>query len=126
MTGHLAHVAILVQDYDPAIEWFQRCLGFHLLQDEDQGNKRWVVMAPSPEAETGFLLARAVGDQVKQIGHAAAGRVAFFLRVEDFDSAYSRMMREGVSFEELPRTEPYGRVAVFRDLYGNRWDLLGA
>ncbi|HEY1343738.1 MAG TPA: VOC family protein, partial [Streptosporangiaceae bacterium] len=87
--------------------------------------KRWVVVRP-PGAATGLLLARADGErQAAAVGHQAGGRVGFFLRVEDFDAAYARMTSAGVEFVAPPRTEPYGRVAVFLDIAGNRWDLLG-
>jgi catechol 2,3-dioxygenase-like lactoylglutathione lyase family enzyme len=128
--GHLSLVAIVVHEYDPAIAFFVGVLGFELVEDSpaltnDGRSKRWVVVRP-PGAETGILLARADGDQqATVVGNQAAGRVGFFLRVDDFDSAYARMMSAGVEFVTPPRTEPYGRVAVFRDVAGNRWDLLG-
>lgn len=121
---------IVVDDYDPAIEFFTRALGFDLVEDSasltnDGRPKRWVVVRP-PGAQTGVLLARADGDeQAAAVGQQVAGRVGFFLRVDDFDAAYERARAAGVEFVTAPRTEPYGRVAVFRDLAGNRWDLLG-
>jgi catechol 2,3-dioxygenase-like lactoylglutathione lyase family enzyme len=122
----LAAVAILVRDYDEAIAWFTTALGFVLVEDVDAGEgKRWVKVAPETGG-TALLLARAAGDQEKNVGRQAAGRVAFFLEVSDFDGAHTRMSAAGVVFEEPPRAEPYGRVAVFLDLYGNRWDLLEA
>ncbi|MEL6801083.1 MAG: VOC family protein [Pseudomonadota bacterium] len=121
----LGLVTYLARDYDEAIAWFQGALGFVLIEDTDQGGgKRWVRMAPHAQAETGFLIARAVGDQAVGVGHAAAGRVAYFLYTDDFASTARRMVAAGVPFEEDPRQEPYGTVAVFRDLYGNRWDLI--
>jgi len=129
--SHLELVAIVVEDYDPAIEFFVEVLGFDLVEDSpsltnDGRPKRWVVVRP-PGARTGILLARADGaDQVREIGRQGAGRVAFFLRVDDFDVAYNRMLLAGVTFESAPRDEAYGRVVVFRDLCGNKWDLLGA
>ncbi len=123
-------VAIVVEEYDPAIEFFVDVLGFELVEDSpsltnDGRPKRWVVVRP-PGAETGVLLARADGDdQSAVIGKQTAGRVGFFLRVDDFESAYERMAAAGVEFVSLPRAEPYGRVAVFVDIAGNRWDLLG-
>ncbi len=117
-------VTYLVRDYDEAIAWFEKALGFHLIEDLPQGDKRWVVMAAEPGAETRMLLARAVRDQEAGIGDQAAGRVAFFLSTDDFDAQHARMIAAGVAFEEEPRREPYGTVAVFRDLYGNRWDLI--
>ena len=124
-------VAIVVEDYDPAIEFFVGALGFDLVEDSpsrtnDGHPKRWVVVRP-PGGQTGILLARADGErQTAVIGDQAAGRVGFFLRVDDFDAAYERMTAAGVKFATAPRTEPYGRVAVFLDIAGNRWDLLGS
>jgi catechol 2,3-dioxygenase-like lactoylglutathione lyase family enzyme len=124
-------VALIVDEYDPAIEFFTRILGFDLLEDSpsltnDGRPKRWVVVRP-PGAQTGVLLARADGErQSVAVGDQAAGRVGFFLRVDDFDAAYQRMTEAGVTFVREPRAEPYGRVAVFLDIAGNRWDLLGA
>ena len=123
-------VAIVVDEYDPAIAFFVHSLGFDLVEDSpsltnDGRPKRWVVVRP-PGAETGLLLARADGDvQQAVVGSQAAGRVGFFLRVSDFDAAYARMVAAGVEFVSVPRTEAYGRVAVFKDISGNKWDLLG-
>ncbi len=123
--ARLALVAYLAAEYDAAIAWFETALGFTLLEDTDQGGgKRWVRMAPHAGAETQFLIARAVGDQRAALGQAAGGRVAYFLHCDDFNAMAARMRAAGVNFEEEPRDEPYGRVAVFRDLYGNRWDLI--
>ena len=128
--GHLSLVAVVVHEYDPAIAFFVDVLGFELVEDSpaltnDGRSKRWVVVRP-PGAETGILLARADGDQQATIvGNQVAGRVGFFLRVDDFDAAYARMTSAGVEFVTPPRVEPYGRVAVFIDIAGNRWDLLG-
>src|SRR5260370_11510546 len=127
---HLSLVAIVVSEYDPAIDFFVSTLGFELVEDSpamtnDGHPKRWVVVRP-PGAVTGLLLARAEGeDQMAVVGEQAAGRVGFFLQVEDFDAAYLRMTSAGVRFVGAPRAEPYGRVAVFLDIAGNRWDLLG-
>lgn len=124
-------VALIVDEYDPAIEFFTRTLGFDLVEDSpsltnDGRPKRWVVVRP-PGAQTGILLARADGErQSAAVGDQVAGRVGFFLRVDDFDAAYQRMAEAGVTFVREPRTQPYGRVAVFLDIAGNRWDLLGA
>src|SRR6185503_14641287 len=123
-------VAIVVDEYDPAIEFFVGVLGFELVEDSpattnDGRPKRWVVVRP-PGAVTGILLARADGEgQAAAIGQQMAGRVGFFLRVEDFDASYRRMLEAGVAFVTKPRTEPYGELAVFLDIAGNRWDLLG-
>ncbi len=128
---HLESVAIIVDDYDRAIEFFVDILGFELVDDSpaltnDGRPKRWVVVRP-PNAQTGILLARAEGpEQGAVVGHQFAGRVGFFLRVDDFDATYSRMVAHRVEFVAPARTESYGRVAVFRDIAGNRWDLLGS
>lgn len=122
--------ALIVHDYDTAIEFFVDALGFDLIEDSpsstnDGRPKRWVVVRP-PGAATGLLLAQADGPvQVDAVGHQFAGRVGLFLRADDFDSQYVRMLEFGVEFVTEPRDEPYGRVAVFVDLAGNRWDLLG-
>ena len=126
----LSLIAIVVGEYDPAISFFVDALGFELVEDSpaltnDGRAKRWVVVRP-PGAETGLLLAQADGeDQAAAVGKQAAGRVGFFLHVEDFDAAYARMASAGVEFLTPPRTEPYGRVVVFLDIAGNKWDLLG-
>lgn len=123
-------VAIVVHDYDPAIRFFVDILGFELTEDSpsvttDGRAKRWVVVRPHG-AETGLLLARADGEQQAAIiGNQHAGRVGFFLRVDDFDAYYDRMVDAGVEFVRPPRAEAYGKVAVFLDIAGNRWDLLG-
>src|SRR6478752_6884176 len=127
---HLELVALVVEEYDSAIDFFVGVLGFDLVEDSlsltnDGRPKRWVVVRP-PGARTGLLLARADGHaQEAIVGDQAAGRVGFFLRVDDFTAAYERMTAAGVEFVTAPRIEPYGRVAVFRDIAGNRWDLLG-
>jgi catechol 2,3-dioxygenase-like lactoylglutathione lyase family enzyme len=127
---NLELVAIIVDEYQPAIDFFVKTLGFELSEDSpsltnDGRPKRWVVVRP-PGAQTGLLLARADGDtQAAAVGNQVAGRVGFFLRVGDFDAAHARMTAAGVEFVTPPRTEPYGRVAVFLDIAGNRWDLLG-
>lgn len=129
--AHLELVALVVRDYDPAIAFFVDVLGFELVEDapsltNDGRPKRWVVVRP-PGAVTGLLLARADGErQAGVVGQQFAGRVGFFLRVDDFDAVYQRMVRAGVSFVSPPRVEAYGRLAVFLDLEGNRWDLLGS
>ena len=127
---HIELVALIVDDYDAAIEFFIERLDFELVEDSpsftnDGRPKRWVVIRP-PNARTGILLARADGPaQSAAVGNQAAGRVGWFLRVDDFDDAYDRMTSAGVEFVTSPRVEPYGRVAVFLDIAGNRWDLLG-
>lgn len=123
-------VTLVVDEYDPAIEFFVDLLDFELVEDSpsltnDGRPKRWVVVRP-PGATTGILLARADGErQAKVVGEQIGGRVGFFLRVEDFQASYDRMAAGGVEFVTEPRTEAYGRVAVFVDIVGNRWDLLG-
>jgi catechol 2,3-dioxygenase-like lactoylglutathione lyase family enzyme len=124
-------VALIVRDYDRAIAFFVEVLGFDLVEDEpsmtnDGRPKRWVVVRP-PGGQTAILLARADGQQQSAIvGEQFAGRVGLFLRVDDFDATYNRLLAAGVEIVRPPRSEPYGRVTVFRDLEGNRWDLLGA
>jgi catechol 2,3-dioxygenase-like lactoylglutathione lyase family enzyme len=121
---------IVVENYDKAIAFFTGALGFDLVEDSpsltnDGRPKRWVVVRP-PGGDTGILLAQADGErQTAAVGNQTAGRVGFFLEVDDFDVAYQRMTAAGVEFVTAPRTEPYGRVAVFIDIAGNRWDLLG-
>jgi catechol 2,3-dioxygenase-like lactoylglutathione lyase family enzyme len=127
---HLEHVALIVDDYDAAIEFFVEVLGFELIEDSpsltnDGRPKRWVVVRP-PGAQTGLLLAQADGsDQSEAVGRQFAGRVGLFLRVDDFEASFARMQSAGVEFVTEPRDEPYGRVVVFVDVAGNRWDLLG-
>jgi catechol 2,3-dioxygenase-like lactoylglutathione lyase family enzyme len=128
---HVSLVTVVVEDYDAAIDFFTGALGFELAADEpavttgDGRPKRWVVVRP-PGATTGVLIARADGqEQVAAVGNQTGGRVGFFLEVDDFDAAYARLSAAGVRFVRLPRSEPYGRVAVFLDIAGNKWDLLG-
>ena len=127
---HLSLTAVVVEDYDPAIDFFVGQLGFELAEDSpavtnDGRPKRWVVVRP-PGAQTGLLLARADGvDQEAVVGRQLAGRVGFFLQVEDFEAAYARMESAGVQFASAPRVEAYGRVVVFTDIAGNKWDLIG-
>jgi catechol 2,3-dioxygenase-like lactoylglutathione lyase family enzyme len=123
-------VTIVVDDYDTAIDFFVDVLGFELEEDSpsttnDGRAKRWVVVRP-PGSETGMLIAQADGsEQSANVGHQFAGRVGFFLRVEDFDRMFERMRSANVTFLGEPRQEPYGRVVVFLDVAGNKWDLLG-
>jgi catechol 2,3-dioxygenase-like lactoylglutathione lyase family enzyme len=127
---HIEQVALIVDDYDEAIGFFVDVLGFELVEDspsltDDGRPKRWVVVRP-PGATTALLLARADGErQERSVGDQFAGRVGLFLRVEDFQGSYDRMREAGVEFVTEPREEPYGRVVVFLDVAGNRWDLLG-
>lgn len=128
--ANLELLALIVREYDPAIRFFVDILGFDLVEDSpsltnDGRPKRWVVVRP-PGGQTGILLARADGEQQHGvIGRQFAGRVGFFLRVENFEARYRRMLEAGVSFVSAPRVEAYGEVAVFLDPEGNRWDLLG-
>jgi catechol 2,3-dioxygenase-like lactoylglutathione lyase family enzyme len=128
--ANLELVALVVRDYDAALSFFLDVLQFELVEDtpsltNDGRPKRWVVVRPRG-GQTGVLLARADGyQQAEIVGQQFAGRVGMFLRVDDFDSACQRMTAAGVRFVSPPRAEPYGRVAVFLDLEGNRWDLLG-
>jgi catechol 2,3-dioxygenase-like lactoylglutathione lyase family enzyme len=127
---HLELVALVVRDYDAAIRFFVDVLGFELVEDtpartNDGRPKRWVVVRP-PGARTGILLARADGAEQESVaGRQFAGRVGMFLRVDDFESAYQRLIASGVQIVSPPRDEPYGQLCVFLDLEGNRWDLLG-
>ena len=128
---HLEHLALIVDDYDAAIAFFVDAVGFELVEDSPalttrEGRpKRWVVVRP-PGARTGLLLAKADGArQSAAVGDQFAGRVGLFLRVDDFDATVARMRAAGVEFVGEPREEPYGRVAIFKDVAGNRWDLLG-
>jgi catechol 2,3-dioxygenase-like lactoylglutathione lyase family enzyme len=122
----LAHVALLVRDYDEAIAFFTQTLRFRLVEDAPrEDGKRWVLVAPPGATETALLLARAATpEQRAQIGDQAGGRVFLFLHTDDFRRDYDEMRSRGVRFVEEPREEAYGTVAVFLDLYGNRWDLL--
>lgn len=127
---YLEQFALIVDDYDDAIRFFVDVLEFELVEDSasltnDGRPKRWVVVRP-PGATTGLLLARADGvRQERAVGDQFAGRVGLFLRVDDFQASYDRMRAAGVEFVTEPRPEPYGNVAVFVDVGGNRWDLLG-
>jgi catechol 2,3-dioxygenase-like lactoylglutathione lyase family enzyme len=126
MTGaRLSLVAVLVPDYDAGLAFYVGTLGFRLVDDIDQGRKRWVVVEP-PGGGCRLLLARAEGAaQEAAIGNQTGGRVGFFLQTDDFGRDHAAMLAAGVTFEEAPRHEPYGRVAVWRDPFGNRWDLIG-
>lgn len=126
MTQHLANIALLVGDYDEAIAWYTQVLGFNLLQDSDLGDgRRWVRVAPPGATGTALLLAQASTEaQRARIGDQVGGRVGFFLHTDDFARDYAAMIGRGVRFAEEPRAESYGTVAVFVDLYGNRWDLV--
>ena len=124
--AHVAMVALVVRDYDEAIAWYRDALGFELREDTDRGGgKRWVRMAPPGNARFNLLLAQAATPrQEAAIGDQHGGRVGFFLHTDDFAGDHARMTAAGVKFLEAPRDEAYATVAVFEDLYGNRWDLL--
>ncbi|HEY0333913.1 MAG TPA: VOC family protein [Stenotrophomonas sp.] len=126
MSQRLAMVTLVVPDYDQALAWYRDVLGFRVLTDESLGpDKRWVVVAPRSEDPTGLLLAEAADPaQRARVGDQTGGRVGFFLHTDDFWYDYKAMRERGVEFLETPRKETYGTVAVFQDLYGNRWDLL--
>jgi catechol 2,3-dioxygenase-like lactoylglutathione lyase family enzyme len=121
----LALATLVVRDYDEAIAWFTTKLGFTLTEDSDLGNgKRWVTIRP-PQGEASLLLARAANErQQAHVGDQTGGRVAFFLHTDDFARDHAAYRARGVSFVEDPRRQEYGMVAVFADLYGNRWDLV--
>ena len=129
MPQSVAHIALIVRDYDEAIAWFTDKLGFTLLEDtyQPEQDKRWVVVAPpgAPEGAATILLARAsTPEQEAFIGDQAGGRVFLFLRTDDFRRDYEAMTAKGVRFIRPPADQPYGTVAVFEDLYGNLWDLV--
>jgi catechol 2,3-dioxygenase-like lactoylglutathione lyase family enzyme len=128
MTRSLAHIALLVRDYDEAIAWFSK-LGFRLVADQYQPeqDKRWVLVAPpcAGEGATTILLARAATpEQEAVVGNQAGGRVFLFVQTDDFDRDYAAFAGAGVAFIRPPAVQPYGKVAVFLDLYGNKWDLV--
>jgi catechol 2,3-dioxygenase-like lactoylglutathione lyase family enzyme len=129
MTQTLGYVALVVRDYDEAIAYFTNQLGFRLIEDSPSKDrlgrgKRWVLVAPPDSRGTSLLLARAsTPEEERRIGNQTGGRI-FLLHTDDFERDYKAMTRRGVKFMETPRDEPYGMVAVFEDLYGNKWDLL--
>ncbi|MFK2878394.1 VOC family protein [Rhodanobacter hydrolyticus] len=125
MTQYIASFALVVADYDEAVAYYTRVLGFELREDSQRENgKRWVLVAP-PGAATSILLAKATTDlQATRIGNQTGGRVGFFLHTDNFEHDFAAMKSRGVRFAEAPRHEDYGTVAVFEDIYGNRWDLL--
>ncbi|WP_030297631.1 VOC family protein [Streptomyces katrae] len=126
MSAYIALTALVVHDYDEAIDFYTRALGFTLVEDTARPDgSRWVVVRPQGATEAALLLARA-GDEAQRsrVGNQTGGRVGFFLYTDDFARDHTRMTAEGVRFLEEPRHETYGSVAVFEDLYGNRWDLL--
>jgi catechol 2,3-dioxygenase-like lactoylglutathione lyase family enzyme len=126
MTRSIASLALVVRDYDEAISFFTEALRFTLIEDTPMGNgKRWVVVAPSGGQGAALVLAQAANDeQLAHVGNQSGGRVFLFLHTTDFDDDYRHMRAHGVKFAEEPREEAYGRVVVFFDLYGNKWDLV--
>ena len=125
MAQHIGSLALLVNDYDEAIAHYCGVLGFELVEDTDLGDKRWVLVAPPGSRETRLLLARASDEaQAMRVGDQTGGRVFLLLETDDFDRDHAAFVERGVRFLEAPRHEPFGTVAVFEDLYGNRWDLI--
>jgi catechol 2,3-dioxygenase-like lactoylglutathione lyase family enzyme len=127
MKHSIAHIALLVRDYDEAIAFYTKTLGFTLIEDsyQPEQDKRWVVVAPAGSTGTSLLLARAVGEEQQRfIGNQAGGRVFLFLQTDDFQRDYDRLTSAGVRFVRPPKVAAYGTVAVFEDLYGNLWDLV--
>jgi catechol 2,3-dioxygenase-like lactoylglutathione lyase family enzyme len=127
MKQHIAHVTLVVRDYDEAIAFFTQTLGFTLVEDSYQPDqdKRWVLIAPPSSQGATLLLARAANDEQRAaIGNQTGGRVFLFLYTDDFWRDYKQMVARGIAFVRPPREENYGTVAVFQDLYGNLWDLL--
>ena len=128
MKQRIAHVALVVADYDEAIAFYTQKLGFTLVEDtyQPEQDKRWVLVAPpGNDGGTTLLLARAsTPEQARFVGDQAGGRVFLFLQTDDFQRDYDRMRAEGITFVRPPARQPYGTVAVFQDLYGNRWDLI--
>ncbi len=126
MTRSIAHLTLLVRDYDEAIAFFTAALRFTLVEDTAlSAGKRWVVVAPSQVAGASLLLAKATTpEQLQHVGDQTGGRVFLFLHTSDFDGDYRHMLAHGVRFTEAPRNEAYGRVVVFLDLYGNKWDMV--
>ncbi len=126
MPRKIGAISLVVRDYDEAIAWYTRCLRFDLIEDADRGGgKRWVLVAPARGEGTALLLAMATTPQQRaRIGDQTGGRVFLFLQTDDFEGDHRHMLAQGVKFLEPPRNEAYGTVAVFEDLYANRWDLL--
>jgi catechol 2,3-dioxygenase-like lactoylglutathione lyase family enzyme len=126
MSRNLAYISLIVDDYDRAIDWYTRILSFRLIEDTAiSETKRWVLISPGTSDSTMLLLARAADDeQQKAIGNQTGGRVFLFLKTTQFDHDYNNLLINGVAIEKPARIESYGRVAVFEDLYGNKWDLL--
>ena len=126
MQQYLAGISLVVNDYDEAIDFYTRKLSFTLLEDTRMSDtKRWVVIAPPGSAGCTLLLAKAANDAQKAaVGNQTGGRVFLFLHTDNFDRDYNQMQQAGIEFMESPRQEAYGKVVVFADLYGNRWDFI--
>jgi len=126
MLKNISSFSIVVDDYDKAIAYYTQKLGFILLEDTDMGNgKRWVRVSPSKEAQTAVILAKAKGEkQIQAIGNQTGGRVFLFLATDNFDEDYPLLKSKGINFLEEPREETYGKVAIFQDCYGNKWDFI--
>ncbi|WP_050522754.1 VOC family protein [Pseudorhodobacter wandonensis] len=121
----ISAIALVVPEYDAAIDFYVRVMGFDLTENVDQGHKRWVRVTPKGGQGASLILAKAEGkQQASAVGDQAGGRVFLFLETDDFDRDHANMLAAGVVFEEAPRDEPYGKVAVWNDPFGNRWDLL--
>ena len=127
MSGQrIVSIALVVRDYDEAIAWYTRALGFELLEDTPvSAEKRWVRVAPPGGGPTLLLARAATPEQAQSVGRQAGGRVFLFLETDDFARDHAKYAARGVRFVETPRHESYGTVCVFEDLYGNRWDLIG-
>ncbi len=126
MKQHIAHIALVVKDYDEAINWYRDKLNFTLIEDTElSSEKRWVMMAPPGAKETCILLAKAADEaQLAAVGNQSGGRVFLFLFTDDFQRGYVSMLANGVQFVRTPEDQPHGKVAVFKDLYGNLWDFI--
>jgi catechol 2,3-dioxygenase-like lactoylglutathione lyase family enzyme len=125
MKQYIAHIALLVPDYDEAIEFYTQKLHFDLIEDTKLSeSKRWVLIAPQSSTDCKLLLAKAVGNQTEAIGNQSGGRVFLFLHTDDFDRDYANLLNHGIKIIRGPFQETYGKVCVFEDLYGNLWDLI--
>lgn len=126
MPQTLGHVALVVRDYDEALAFYTKSLGFRVIEDTRlDADKRWVLVAPADSRGTSLLFARAATpEQASRIGNQTGGRVFLFLHTDDFWRDYNQLKSRNVTFVREPKEEPYGTVAVFEDLYGNKWDLL--
>jgi len=128
MAQNLVHVALIVREYDESINFFCGQLGFELIEDtfQPEQNKRWILIAPPGSTGAGIVLSKAAtSEQKKAIGNQSGGRVFLFLKSDDFWRDFQNMVEKGIQFHRLPEKFPYGMVAVFKDLYGNLWDLIG-